>query len=262
MERRRTQSEVRRQAEMPVVHASGQVRSDEYNRRSLLEPNKETSAMRRTVIVSCLLAAILLVAGCAHRHAGVEATQENFGVNMARMNLWREAMFRFKRAVQINPGDAMAHNNLAVACEANGDFDAAAKEYREAMRLDKSNQYIQKNYSRFVEFTSRNKKRQQKTAARTASTAATTPASTPAASTAAPGTATASSAPAPPAGSPEPAVAAPPAVTPAAQPPATSTAPPAVTSTAPPAATSTAPPAATPPPADPATQPKPPGDLR
>jgi cytochrome c-type biogenesis protein CcmH/NrfG len=83
-------------------------------------------------------------------------------------------MFRFKRAVEMNPEDATAHNNLAVAYEANGDFDSAAREYREAIRLDKSNQHIQKNYSRFVEFTSRNKKRQQRTPTRTA--AATTPA--------------------------------------------------------------------------------------
>lgn len=96
--------------------------------------------------------------------------QENFGVRMARMNLWREAMFRFKRAVEMNPQDATAHNNLAVAYEANGDFDSAAREYREAIRLDKANQHIQKNYSRFVEFTSRNKKRQQRTPTQTAAT--------------------------------------------------------------------------------------------
>jgi Flp pilus assembly protein TadD len=76
------------------------------------------------------------------------------------MNLWREAMFRFRRAVEINPSDAQAHNNLAVALEAIGDFDGAAKEYREALRLDRSNQHIQKNYSRFVEFTQKAKKRE------------------------------------------------------------------------------------------------------
>src|SRR5947208_4758105 len=97
---------------------------------------------------------------------------------MARMNLWREALFRFQRAVQINPSDAMAHNNLAVAYEANGDFEKARKEYLEALKLDKSNQYIAKNYSRFVEFTSRNKKR---TPAKTASASGTSapPANTP-----------------------------------------------------------------------------------
>ena len=46
---------------------------------------------------------------------------------MAQMNLWREAMFRFERAIEINPGDAQAHNNLAVAYEANGDFENAAQ---------------------------------------------------------------------------------------------------------------------------------------
>jgi Flp pilus assembly protein TadD len=86
------------------------------------------------------------------------------------MNLWREAMFRFRRATQIEPGNAMAHNNLAVAYEATGDFDAAAKEYREALRLDRSNEYIQKNYSRFVEFMQRGRKREAKPAVAATST--------------------------------------------------------------------------------------------
>ena len=75
------------------------------------------------------------------------------------MDLWREAMFRFQRAAALAPGDAMAHNNLAVAYEANGDFERARKEYLEALRLDRTNSYIQKNYSRYVEFLSRSRKR-------------------------------------------------------------------------------------------------------
>jgi Tfp pilus assembly protein PilF len=108
--------------------------------------------------------AFVALAACAHRHQDLTqpAAQDDFGVQMAKMNLWREAMFRFQRAVQIAPGDAMAHNNLAVAYEANGDFENARKEYLEALKLDRSNTYIQKNYSRFVEFLSRNRKRQQK----------------------------------------------------------------------------------------------------
>ncbi len=160
--------------------------------------------MRRALTVTCLLVTIVFCDACAHRHGGPEATQENFGVNMARMNLWREALFRFKRAVQMNPGDAMAHNNLAVAYEANGDFDNAAKEYREAMRLDKSNQYIQKNYSRYVEFSSRNKKR-QRTAPKTASTTApATPATPEVTTTAAPPAATTTAPPPEPAPQPKP----------------------------------------------------------
>lgn len=111
-----------------------------------------------------LLSACLVVVGsCGHRHDLTRPeVQDNFGVEMARMNLWREAMFRFHRAVELDPSNALAHNNLAVAYEANGDFDNARKEYLEALKLDRSNQYIQKNYSRYVEFLSRNKKRQAK----------------------------------------------------------------------------------------------------
>src|SRR6202521_3982734 len=110
-----------------------------------------------------LLTIVLLAGGCGHRaDLPRPATQDNFGVQMAKQNLWREALFRFRRVVQINPSDPMSHNNLAVAYEANGDFDNARKEYLEALKLDRSNQYIQKNYSRFVEFLSRNKKRQQR----------------------------------------------------------------------------------------------------
>src|SRR5437868_9198112 len=119
--------------------------------------------MKGMLRLSILFATLSLSIGCSH-HSDLTrpAAQDNFGVQMARMNLWREALFRFERAVQINPADAMAHNNLAVAYEANGDFEKARKEYLEALKLDRTNQYIQKNYSRYVEFLSRNRKRQQK----------------------------------------------------------------------------------------------------
>jgi Tfp pilus assembly protein PilF len=118
--------------------------------------------MKGMLRLGTLFIALLLVVSCSHQSdLSRPASQDNFGVQMARMNLWREAMFRFKRAIEINPGDAQAHNNLAVAYEANGDFEKARKEYLEALRLDRTNSYIQKNYSRFVEFLSRNRKRQQ-----------------------------------------------------------------------------------------------------
>lgn len=116
----------------------------------------------RRAFLSCLSLLALLLVGVSCRSAAdtkTSGTQRQFGVRMAKMNLWREAMFRFRRAVQIDPNDAQAHNNLAVALEANGDFEAAAREYREALRLDKTDQHIQKNYSRFIEFTQKSKKR-------------------------------------------------------------------------------------------------------
>src|SRR5688572_10663022 len=138
------------------------------SRRARLQ---ETFSMTPRFAVFALLL-VLFAGGCSSSGGGPSETQEKFGVRMAKMNLWREAMFRFQRAVEMNPEDAMAHNNLAVALEANGDFEGAGKAYREAMRLDKSNQFIQKNYSRFVEFTTRDRRRQQRRPSTQAATAA------------------------------------------------------------------------------------------
>jgi tetratricopeptide (TPR) repeat protein len=137
-------------------------RRDNGNLSSLSGKVREgRSTMKGMLRLSILFAALALSIGCSH-HSDLTrpAAQDNFGVQMARMNLWREAMFRFERAIEINPSDAQAHNNLAVAYEANGDFEKARKEYLEALKLDRTNPYIQKNYSRFVEFLSRNRKRQ------------------------------------------------------------------------------------------------------
>jgi Tfp pilus assembly protein PilF len=153
--------------------------------------------MRRAFVTSSLILLAGLVLACGSSGNPAQAgTQKDFGVRMARMNLWREAMFRFKRAVEIEPNDAMAHNNLAVAYEANGEFEKAGDEYRTAIRLDKSNAHIQKNYSRFVEFSQRNKKRQQKNAAVT-TTATTTATATTVTTTTAPPADTAPPPPAP-----------------------------------------------------------------
>jgi tetratricopeptide (TPR) repeat protein len=138
-------------------------------------------SMKRAFTTSSLILVALLVlplAVVSCRSGGGDlsdaSTQRRFGVRMAKMNLWREAMFRFRRATQIEPDNAMAHNNLAVAYEATGDFEAAAKEYREALRLDRSDEHIQKNYSRYVEFMQRGKKREAKPAVDAATTTAAT----------------------------------------------------------------------------------------
>jgi Tfp pilus assembly protein PilF len=159
------------------------------NRESILR--EKGASMKRAFVTSSLVLAALLMTAVGCRSGGGDlssaATQRRFGVRMAKMNLWREARFRFQRATQIDPQNAMTHNNLAVAFEATGDFDNAAKEYREALRLDRSNQYIQKNYSRFVEFTQKAKKRQQQPlTSAAAAAAATTTAAAPATATPAP----------------------------------------------------------------------------
>lgn len=125
---------------------------------------------RRSFPLSLVL--VLLTLGCSSRgDLAQPSTQLDLGVRAARINLWREALFRFQRAVQMDPANAMARNNLAVAYEGIGEFEKARVEYTEALKLDRANQHIQKNYSRFVEFYTRNKKREMKVdAAKTAAT--------------------------------------------------------------------------------------------
>jgi Tfp pilus assembly protein PilF len=119
----------------------------------------------RTGLKLFLLMALVVLAGsaCSGRRLDLNQSgdQLQFGVQMARANLWREAMFRFERAVEIDPSNPTALNNLAVAYEGIGEFEKARDTYARALAADRSNQYIQKNYSRFVEFYSRNQRREE-----------------------------------------------------------------------------------------------------
>lgn len=75
-----------------------------------------------------------------------------FGVDMAKRGLWREALFRFQRARQLEPGQPRVLNNLAVAYEAVGEFETALDHYKMALQADPGNRDLKKNYARFVEF--------------------------------------------------------------------------------------------------------------
>jgi len=71
---------------------------------------------------------------------------------VARKGLWREAAFRFEQAIVKEPANARAHNNLAVALEATGEYARALAEYKKALDLDPKDTHIRRNYARFAEF--------------------------------------------------------------------------------------------------------------
>jgi Flp pilus assembly protein TadD len=77
--------------------------------------------------------------------------QVEFGLKVAQKGLWQEARFRFERAVQLDPGNAAALNDLAVALEQMGEFDQARKAYEKALELKPGDLYIQQNYDLFRE---------------------------------------------------------------------------------------------------------------
>ena len=108
-------------------------------------------SLRPWIPAALLVAAGTCGAGCSSGTAGT-STQISFGANVARQGLWREAAFRFEKAVAAEPKNARAHNNLAVALEATGDFARALDEYKKALELDPRDNYIRRNYARFAEF--------------------------------------------------------------------------------------------------------------
>jgi Flp pilus assembly protein TadD len=68
---------------------------------------------------------------------------------MARQGSWKEAQYRFERALAVAPLDALVLNNLAVAYENNGLYSQAEQVYLQAMEHGADNEKIRANYERF-----------------------------------------------------------------------------------------------------------------
>lgn len=89
--------------------------------------------------------------------------ETQFGIEVARKGLWSEARFRFEKAVDLDPQNASALNNLAVALEQQGDFARASEAYDAALKLKPGDVYIQQNFDLFKEADAkRNRKAKKK----------------------------------------------------------------------------------------------------
>ena len=89
---------------------------------------------------------VMILSGCS---AQIEQSQLQFGIQSAQRNLWDEAIFRWKKVLQSDPGSAAAHNNLAVAYEKKGLWEEAKKEYLAALKLKPNDDHIKSNYTKF-----------------------------------------------------------------------------------------------------------------
>lgn len=81
--------------------------------------------------------------------------QVDFGIRVAQQGLWREAVYRWERAAELDPTYAAAFNNLAIAYEAQGSFAKAKEAYEKALAIDPKNTYIRQNYDLFKEINDR-----------------------------------------------------------------------------------------------------------
>ena len=88
--------------------------------------------------------------------------QVEFGIDVAQRGLWQEAVYRWEKAVELDPNNASARNNLAVAYEQEGKFELANEEYEKALEIDSNNLYILQNYELFMEAYERKKRSEQR----------------------------------------------------------------------------------------------------
>jgi Tfp pilus assembly protein PilF len=115
--------------------------------------------MRKTLA----FALVMLMAAVATATAGGPRSearaQVQFGIDVAQKGLWKEALYRWEKAVEIDPQYAAAYNNLAVAYEHEGMFDKARKAYDKALQLDPKNESVKQNYDFFKEINDRASRR-------------------------------------------------------------------------------------------------------
>ena len=107
-----------------------------------------------------MTAALVAFAPSAYADARSSAkSQVDFGIKVAQNGLWKEATYRWEKAVQIDPTYAAAWNNLAIGYEHEGRFEEAKQAYEKALALDPKNILIHQNYDLFKEINDRAKRR-------------------------------------------------------------------------------------------------------
>lgn len=106
-------------------------------------------------LVLALLMAFVSVPSVWADERGQAKKQVEFGIQVAQRGLWKEAIYRWERAAQLDPNYAAAFNNLAVAYEHEGQLAKAREAYEKALRLEPNNALVRQNYDLFKEINDR-----------------------------------------------------------------------------------------------------------
>src|SRR6516162_692991 len=109
--------------------------------------------VRTALVVAVLAVAFASLASADSKRDA--RTEVEFGINVAQRGLWREAIYRWEKAVELDPTYAAAFNDLAVAYEHEGQLDKARKAYEKALALEPNNTQIRQNYDLFKEINDR-----------------------------------------------------------------------------------------------------------
>ena len=106
--------------------------------------------MTSTVVAVAISATVAF--GADRKQARI---QVDFGIKVAEQGLWKEAIYWWERAAELDPTYAAVFNNLAVAYETAGLFDKAKAAYERALALDPKNASIKQNFDLFKEINDR-----------------------------------------------------------------------------------------------------------
>jgi Tfp pilus assembly protein PilF len=108
----------------------------------------------RLVFCSALLLAVSAPPVSADVRGDAQA-QVQFGIDVALRGLWREAIYRWERAIELDPTYAAAYNDLAIGYEHEGQLEKAREAYEKALALEPQNEQIRQNYELFKEINDR-----------------------------------------------------------------------------------------------------------
>src|SRR6187397_2191927 len=108
------------------------------------------------VRILAVLTLFTVLSGAAYADVREDAkAQVEFGISVAQKGLWKEAIYRWERATQIDPSYAAAVNNLAIGYEHEGELAKARSAYEKALELEPGNALIKQNYELFREINDR-----------------------------------------------------------------------------------------------------------
>src|ERR1700716_1412343 len=112
---------------------------------------KRDPVMSRRLAILVVLAALGSASPAVADARADARAQVAFGINVAQRGLWREAIYRWEKAVEVDPSYAAACNDLAIAYDHEGQLDKARKAYERAIELEPNNSEIKQNFELFKE---------------------------------------------------------------------------------------------------------------
>jgi Flp pilus assembly protein TadD len=86
-----------------------------------------------------------MIAGCSS--AGIRS-EFDFGNKLAKNGLWKEAHYRWMKALNAGNNSAAVHNNIGISLEFQDMLKEAEAEYLKALELSPGNEFIKRNLSR------------------------------------------------------------------------------------------------------------------